>query len=91
MSTAILILLPILGLLAHYLKKFIEVKNATGEIVSPKVYFADNPYTSLSSVVLCVAGMAMLWGSDELTKVTAFMLGYMSDSAISMIMRRHQQ
>jgi len=91
MNEIIIVLLALFGLVAHYLKKLIEEKNATGEIISIKKYYLSNPYTSLSSIVLCVAGIAMLWGSDELTRITAFTLGYMSDSAIGMIMQRQKK
>lgn len=91
MESIILIVLALIGLVAHYLKKLIEARNATGQIVSPKSYYLANPYTSLSSLMLCAGGMLMLWGSEELTRVTAFGLGYMADSMISMIMRRKSQ
>lgn len=87
MNEIIIVLLALLGLVAHFLKKLIEAKQS-GNGVTFRQYYLANPYSTLSSVVLCLAGMAMLWGSDELTRVTAFMLGYMADSVISAIIRR---
>lgn len=85
----IYILLATLGLIAHFLKKLVEVKNSTGRLVRPSDYWLANPYTSLSSIVLCAAGLLMLWGTDELTRMSAFTFGYMADSVINMLMKRH--
>ena len=88
MNELIIVALAICGLLSHFLKKLWDIKQQTGQVISPKVYFIRNPYQSVFSVVMCISGVLMLWGSPELTKVTAFTFGYMSDSVASMIRQR---
>lgn len=88
MNHTIIILLALIGLAAHFLKKLREAKMA-GTQISIRQYYLANPYSSLLSIVFCIGGLVMLWDSVELTKVTAFTLGYMSDSVVAAVMQRH--
>jgi len=87
MEALIIILLALLGLLSHFLKKMVELKKS-GIKVTFKSYYYDNPLESISTIVLCFAGILMLWGTAELTRITAFTFGFMSDSIIAMVMKR---
>jgi len=87
MESLIIIGLAILGLLSHFIKKVIEAKQA-GDPITIKEYYISNPYKSIYSILICAGGIMMLWGSDELTRVTAFTFGYMSDSVVAMMNRK---
>ena len=87
MEHFIIVLLAILGLVTHFLKKVIEDRenNPTETL---KNYYTKNPYQTAMSIAACVVGMLALWGTDDMTRTTAFMLGYMSDSAVAIIKKR---
>lgn len=87
MEVFIILSLAILGLISHFLKKMIELKKL-GIKITVKQYYFEHPLESISSIVLCFAGILMLWGSDELTRITAFTFGFMSDSVVAMVLKR---
>lgn len=89
MTTELLVQLFMLlaGMLAHFLKKVIEERRA-GRLVTLKAYWLANPYATAFSVLGAVAGFVALAGTAELTKLTAFGLGYACDSAASMVGER---
>jgi len=76
------------GLATHFLKALSQIKTGTGQFISPRVYYLSNPYQTILSVVGAVAGFSLLYGTDELTKASAFMMGYMADSAVDVIGQR---
>lgn len=81
----------IYGMLMYYLKKVIEsarIYRKAGQQVSLLSYWKDHPYQSAFSVVSALAGFAALYGTDELTKLTAFGLGYMSESVTGVLGKR---
>lgn len=81
----------IYGMLMHYLKKVIEsarIYRKTGQKLSLIRYWKDYPYRSAFSVISALAGFAALYGTEELTKLTAFGLGYMSESVTSVMGKR---
>lgn len=89
MEEVIIVLLSVIGLAAHFAKKLWDIKKATGQTISIKEYWLGNPYQSAFSVLMCMAGLLMLWGSAELTRTTAFMIGYVADSVSSAIKQRN--
>lgn len=84
MNDIILVLLLICGMASHFLKKVVEAR-ANGEIITLRRYFADHPYQTVLSVVSGLVGFFALYGTAELTKVTAFGLGYMCNSVADVI------
>lgn len=84
---AILALLLFAGLLSHFLKRVVEERNA-GRAVTLKSYWLDHPYHSALSVTAAVAGFILLWGTPELTRLTAWGIGYMADSAAGVLGQR---
>lgn len=83
-----LVLMLVLGLVAHFLKDFARIRKETGRNPSIMRYWRDNPHQSLLSVVSAVAGFIVLLETKELTSVTAFMLGYMANSVADILGKR---
>lgn len=72
-------LMLVLGVAAHFAKKMVEarVEDKSFHLVH---YWTQAPYASVLSVISAVAGFVALGHYDELTVMTAFAVGYMSDS-----------
>lgn len=84
MDTAILVLLLILGLASHLLKKVVAEVRAGNRDISIRSYWLENPYPTALGIVGAVTGFVLLYDTPELTKLTAWGLGYMCDSAAEM-------
>ena len=69
------------GQLLHVLKKVKELEERTPEVTIRK-YVLRHKYGVLFSLVGGLVAYAMLFEMGELSAVTAFMAGYMSDSLI---------
>lgn len=67
------------GILMHYIKKVIE-QRATNSEITLRTYWYKYPYKSIFSILSALAGFGALYGTDELTRLTAFSIGYMADS-----------
>lgn len=86
----LLIVLLLLGLATHFLKRVVE-ERAAGRIISLRTYWVEHPYHSALAVASAVAGFVLLYGTAELTRITAWGLGYMADSAAGMLGKRAGQ
>ena len=67
------------GIFMHYIKRVIEEREKDEETTLAS-YWYKYPYKSLFSILGAFAGFGALYGTEELTKLTAFGIGYMSDS-----------
>ena len=74
----------IYGLLSHYLKKMSEAV-ISDEKVTPVKYWSRNPYQTLLCAIGAVVGYAALIETHQLTGLTAFGVGYMSNSIADII------
>lgn len=83
----IIIALTVCGLFLHFLKKVKEMGKA-GTPITLHQYYVKNFDSTIFSVVACAAVLLVLWGSPELTKVTALTIGYVSDSALGAFVKR---
>jgi len=72
----LMIVLTILGILSHFLKKKIK-----GETLSDIIqYFRTHFRSTLMVVVGALAGFAVTWQMDSLNYFSAFSVGYLADS-----------
>jgi len=72
------IVLVVCGLLTHVLLDLVKLKR-DGKPVSFWQYLKDQPYQTALSVIGCVAGYIVLNSIGELTLMTAYGLGTMSN------------
>lgn len=84
----ITIIMVVLGLLTHFLKDLIRIKQENG--VPPNIieYWKANPYQTLLCVVGACAGYFALLETGQLTALTAFGIGYMANSVADVIGKR---
>ena len=78
-ETTVLVLLLVVGILTHYVKKVGE-EWKQGNKVKLLTYWTNNPYHALFSILGASGGFLLLYGTPELTKLTAWGLGYMCNS-----------
>lgn len=81
-------MMMIYGLLTHFLKAFAQIKHNTGKNICFYNYYSDNPSQTILCFVGALAGYALLDGTQELTKASAFMMGFLADSAVDVIGQR---
>lgn len=72
-------LAALFGMLAHFLKKKIKKESAT-EIVN---YFRDNVRSTLLAFMATVVGFIILVQTGQVSFASAFLAGYMCDSAFN--------
>ena len=72
------------GILMHYVKRVMEEREKDSDITLSS-YWYKYPYKSIFSLLGAFAGFGALYGTEELTKLTAFGIGYMSDSMAEML------
>lgn len=77
----------IYGLLLHALKQLSEAAMNDSH-VTPWLYLKQWPYSAGFALVSALAGYGALYGTDELTRINAFGLGYMANSVADMIGHR---
>lgn len=82
------ILMIVLGLMTHFLKDLIRIKNETGSPPNLIKYWKDNPYQTLLSIVSGAAGYFALMETGQLTALTAFGIGYMANSVADVLGKR---
>lgn len=80
--------LCICGLFLHFLKKMKAVHLETGKIISFKRYYRGNPYTTLISVVSCIAAFLIFFATGQMNVALALATGYLSDSIVDAISKR---
>ena len=84
-------MMMIYGLLTHFLLKMKHYRTAFPDtrfwcLVAS--YYRDNPFATILAIIGAVAGYSMLYGSAELTRATAYGLGYMADGVADTIGNR---
>lgn len=82
------ILMVILGLLTHFLKDLIRIKQEEGAPPNIIKYWKDNPYQTLLSIVGALSGYFALLETGQLTALTAFGIGYMANSVADVLGKR---
>lgn len=87
MNDIILVLLLLGGMASHFLKKLIEARQS-GNDFDLIQYFKANPYQTALSIISGFVGFFALYGTAELTRVTAFGLGYMCNSVADIVGER---
>lgn len=81
------ILMTVLGVLTHFLKKLLNLKKSGNE-VSPLEYWKLYPYQTTMSLVGAVVGYFFLVEAGQLSIATAYAIGYMSDSVSDVVGER---
>lgn len=81
------IILLILGVVAHFLKKLMEWRQTTGEI-DPRLYFLEQPYRIVWTALLAIGAGVALYSMGELTPITALATGFCADSVAGMLKQR---
>jgi hypothetical protein len=81
------LLMVLCGLLVHFLKDLVRLK-AEGAFLTPLQYWRKYPYQTLFCVIGAVVGVVALNEAQQLTPITAFAVGYMSNSVADMIGKR---
>jgi len=82
-----------LGVTTHFLKEIINIrKEETRNNVKEKTtflsYWKDYPYQSLLSIIGAIVGYNLLDMTNQLTPLTAFGVGYISNSISDIIGNR---
>jgi len=79
----IIFIMAFIGIVAHYLAKYID-SQTTKEVFNWKQHLIYAIYSGIVIIAVIFgwdqAGQA--WGLGELTKFTAFLLGYFADSVV---------
>ena len=86
--TTTFIMMALAGLLGHFLKDLIAIQVRTKKVPNLIEYFKQYPYHTLLCFLSVPAGLAGLHELGELTKVTAFCVGYMSNSVVDVLGKR---
>jgi len=76
--------MALLGFIAHVVKKIMRVRR-DGHVVSPWKYVKLYPYQTFFALVGAVAGIGSLAATGMLNAVSAFAVGYMSNSVADML------
>lgn len=82
------LVMVICGLIVHFLKDLIRIKQETDKLPSIKGYWREHPYQSLICIVGAVVGFIALFSTGQLTPITAFGVGYMANSVADTIGKR---
>ena len=80
--------LMIMGVILHFLKQMIVEQKQWQRKLTFREYLSQNKLTTMFSWFSSVAVFALLYGSGELTKITAFTIGYLSDSVADLVGER---
>lgn len=80
--------LLVLGIVAHWGKKLMEIHQETGRLMTPAEYFRAQPYRVIWTTLLAVGAGIALYSMGELTPVTAIVYGFACDSVAGMLKRR---
>lgn len=76
--------MAVLGFMSHVVKKIMRVRR-DGHAVSPWTYVTIYPYQTFFALVGAVAGIGALHATGMLNAVSAFAVGYMSNSVADML------
>lgn len=76
------------GVLMHATKTMAEAQLNDQKLMMPWQYLARWPYAAAFTFLSALAGYAALYGTEELTRINAFGLGYMANSVADVIGRR---
>lgn len=76
--------MALVGFTAHVVKKIMRVRR-DGHAVSPWTYVRMYPYQTLFALLGTVAGLGSLHATGMLNTVSAFAVGYMSNSVADML------
>lgn len=79
MDSFIIIALWGLGLFCHFSKKLYE-EYKKGNHVSWFSYWSQNPAHVIFSISISLSGLLLFWGSPEMSKVTAWSIGFAGES-----------
>lgn len=82
------IAMAILGLVAHFAKTMVAIRQAGDVHVSVWDYIRDHPYASILSVCGAIGLVVVLAEANQLTLAAAFFAGYSADSATDMVRSR---
>ena len=75
------------GMVLHALKALAEGE-LNGVHTSPCAYLKLWPYSAAFTVISGIVGYSALFGTDELTRINAFGLGFMANSVADVIGQR---
>lgn len=78
----------VLGMLLYFLKSLVQIKKGTGQTLTLHQYYVANKWHTLFAVASAVTVYFLLYGSPEMTRVTAFGIGFMADSVADLIGQR---
>ena len=81
------IAMAVIGLLPHFLKDLVRIR-AEGNKIGMHTYWTKYPYQSMLCVIGAIVGIAALEEMNQLTSLTAFGAGYMSNSVADVIGKR---
>lgn len=82
------IVLLFVGVVAHWAKKMMELRQETGEAFTPLEYLRLQPYRIVWTTLLAVGAGVALHSMGELTPILALATGFCADSAAGMLKRR---
>lgn len=81
------ITMAVCGLLTHFLKDVVRIR-AEKDKISLHQYWTMYPYQTMLSVIGAIVGVVALQEMNQLTSLTAFGAGYMSNSVADIIGKR---
>ena len=88
MELLVLGFMALAGLLSHFLKDVISIQRKEKKFISPIDYVKLYPYQTMLCILGMFVGVVGLNELNQLTNVTAFCAGYMSNSMADIIGKR---
>lgn len=82
------IVMLLCGLLAHYTSDMGRIYNETKILITPWEYWIRNPYQAVLCTIGAIVGYVGLYEYQELTPITAFSVGWMSNSIADKVGKR---
>lgn len=76
-----------MGVILHFLTELKNL-NAAGVYMTPKEYWAKNPYSTATSIVGAIISYMILVGTNEMNIVYYIMNGYICDSVPKLLGER---
>ena len=83
-----LVIMAVSGLLLHFLKELARIFIETKKKPTPIQYWREHPYQTAICVISCVVGFVVFQDMGQLNNITAFTVGYMSNSIADVIGKR---
>lgn len=81
----------LIGVIGHWAKKLMQMRQETGKMIGPVEAFRAKPYHIVKVTLTALAGGFAMYDMGLMNPASAFLFGYFADSAPSALKRRIKQ